>query len=301
MLIYNHLNAWHDTEWWAQFSSCENNRRCGCFQRICQICARIDNDSPMLMCNRCGRTYHPHCSHPKMDRIPDGEWFCPHCTPRVLGTARCFMCYKHADDLWDCSKCIRFFHAECVLESPGECTIRWICPICSPDQDQYDLMMDFKRRGISPFAKTTTPKGWSGGDRNSMPIPNGSGNVASSATDFGGNQLLKKRPNRLEELLNAIMMDLESHKDAWPFLNPVDIRAFPTYGKVIKQPMDLGSIKKKLKGHRYKSEDEFVADVELIFSNCHQFNEDGSRVGKAAQSLRHFFKRRWKELKGLQD
>jgi hypothetical protein len=63
-------------------------------------------------------------------------------------------------------------------------------------------MLDFKRRGITPFAKTSTPpKGRSGGDRNSMPISVGNGSVASSATDFGENHVLKKRPNRLDELL----------------------------------------------------------------------------------------------------
>jgi hypothetical protein len=64
-------------------------------------------------------------------------------------------------------------------------------------------MLDFKRRGIFPFVKnSTTPRGRSGGDRNTMPIPNESGSVASRAMGFSGNQhQLKKRPNRLEEHL----------------------------------------------------------------------------------------------------
>lgn len=65
-------------------------------------------------------------------------------------------------------------------------------------------MMKLKRGGgggiLAPVRTSTAPKGRSGGGRDSMPIPGGSGNVASNATDFGENQL-KKRPNRLEELL----------------------------------------------------------------------------------------------------
>lgn len=46
----------------------------------------------------------------------------------------------------------------------------------------------------------------------------------------------------------------------------------------------------------YKSRDEFIADVRLIFDNCEIFNEDDSPVGKAGHSLRKFFESRWIEL-----
>lgn len=43
-----------------------------------------------------------------------------------------------------------------------------------------------------------------------------------------------------------ILDDLESHEDAWPFLLPVNTKQFPTYKKIIKIPMDLSTIKKRL-------------------------------------------------------
>lgn len=46
----------------------------------------------------------------------------------------------------------------------------------------------------------------------------------------------------------------------------------------------------------YKTRDEFIADVRLIFDNCEIFNEDDSPVGKAGHSLRKFFESRWIEL-----
>lgn len=36
------------------------------------------------------------------------------------------------------------------------------------------------------------------------------------------------------------------HEDSWPFLLPVNTKQFPTYKKVIKNPMDLSTIKKRL-------------------------------------------------------
>lgn len=41
---------------------------------------------------------------------------------------------------------------------------------------------------------------------------------------------------------------------------------------VIKQPMDLGTMTKKLKAVFYKSKDEFVNDLNLIWSNCLKYN-----------------------------
>ncbi len=45
---------------------------------------------------------------------------------------------------------------------------------------------------------------------------------------------------------------------------------------VIKQPMDLGSMTKKLKSFAYKSKAEFVNDLNLIWSNCLKYNADPS-------------------------
>ena len=47
---------------------------------------------------------------------------------------------------------------------------------------------------------------------------------------------------------------------------------------------------------RYKTREDFCADVRLIFKNCVTFNEDDSPVGKAGHSLRTYFDSRWAEL-----
>lgn len=43
---------------------------------------------------------------------------------------------------------------------------------------------------------------------------------------------------------------------------------------VIRHPMDLGTVMKKLKGHQYKSKKEFVEDLNLIWANCLAYNAD---------------------------
>jgi hypothetical protein len=51
--------------------------------------------------------------------------------------------------------------------------------------------------------------------------------------------------------------------------------------------------------HRYKSRDDFLTDVRLVFDNCEIFNEDDSPVGKAGHNLRTFFESRWADITGL--
>lgn len=53
----------------------------------------------------------------------------------------------------------------------------------------------------------------------------------------------------------------------------------PNYYKIIKKPMDLKKVKKRLQlqsSQYYKSTQEFVSDVRLIFKNCAKYNEVSS-------------------------
>ncbi|XP_073421544.1 bromodomain adjacent to zinc finger domain protein 2A-like [Dendrobates tinctorius] len=91
-------------------------------------------------------------------------------------------------------------------------------------------------------------------------------------------------------------MEMESHDDAWPFLEPVNPRLVPGYRKIIKNPMDFSTMRNKLLNARYTSYQEFAEDAELVFSNCQLFNEDDSVVGKAGLVLKKFYESRWEEF-----
>lgn len=57
-------------------------------------------------------------------------------------------------------------------------------------------------------------------------------------------------------------------------------------------------VPKSASRYRYKSRDEFCADVRQMFINCEVFNEDDSPVGKAGHGMRSFFEMRWTEITG---
>lgn len=46
----------------------------------------------------------------------------------------------------------------------------------------------------------------------------------------------------------------------------------PDYSELIATPMDLGTIKEKLKTLQYPDVDSFVSDVRLVFTNSDKYN-----------------------------
>uniref|UniRef100_A0A673K1Q0 Nucleosome-remodeling factor subunit BPTF-like n=1 Tax=Sinocyclocheilus rhinocerous TaxID=307959 RepID=A0A673K1Q0_9TELE len=67
------------------------------------------------------------------------------------------------------------------------------------------------------------------------------------------------------EGLKRILRSLQSHKMAWPFLEPVDPNDAPDYYGIIKEPMDLSTMEERIQKRFYSKLTEFVADVTKIF------------------------------------
>ncbi|KAK6533624.1 Transcriptional activator spt7 [Orbilia ellipsospora] len=79
----------------------------------------------------------------------------------------------------------------------------------------------------------------------------------------------------LYEAAEKVVLELRAQTEhSTAFLNRVNKREAPDYFAIIKQPMDLGTVMKKLKQLAYKSKKEFVDDLNLIWQNCLQYNAD---------------------------
>ena len=88
-----------------------------------------------------------------------------------------------------------------------------------------------------------------------------------------------------------VLKVLQAHQHGWVFNNPVDPHelGLPDYFLVIKRPMDLGTIKKKLENGCYHSLEEFEADVHLTFDNAMLYNQEGSVVHNMAKEMKDKF------------
>lgn len=79
----------------------------------------------------------------------------------------------------------------------------------------------------------------------------------------------------LYEALEKVLTELKAHTEySTPFLSRVNKREAPDYYNFIKNPMDMGTMTKKLKSLTYKSKTEFVTDLNLIWDNCLKYNQE---------------------------
>ncbi|KAM9785365.1 bromodomain adjacent to zinc finger domain protein 2A [Neosynchiropus ocellatus] len=224
----------------------------------CQVCRKGDNDDCLLLCDGCDRGCHMYCLKPKITRVPEGDWFCPHCVA------------KEASD--------------------------------SPRSSKKRTRVKRKRYEEGSSDEDVTPRRTAAmATRHKEPAS--SSTPPRSSGDAGAAKRRRMTTRNQPDLTfcEIILMEMEAHADAWPFLEPVNPRLVPGYRRIIKNPMDFLTMRERLLQGGYCSHEEFAADAQLVFNNCELFNEDTSEVGVAGHSMRRFFESRWAEFYSNKD
>ncbi|XP_040858469.1 transcription intermediary factor 1-alpha isoform X2 [Ochotona curzoniae] len=176
----------------------------------------------------------------------------------------CAVC-QNGGELLCCDKCPKVFHLSCHVPTltnfpSGE----WICTFCR-DLSKPEVEYDCDAHGHSSEKRK-----------------------AESLT-----KLTPVDKRKCERLL----LFLYCHEMSLAFQDPVPLTV-PDYYKIIKNPMDLSTIKKRLQDDYsvYTKPEDFVADFRLIFQNCAEFNEPDSEVANAGIKLENYFEELLKNL-----
>ncbi|XP_011726864.2 bromodomain adjacent to zinc finger domain protein 2A isoform X3 [Macaca nemestrina] len=219
----------------------------------CLVCRKGDNDEFLLLCDGCDRGCHIYCHRPKMEAVPEGDWFCTVCLAQQV-------------------------------------------------EGEFTQKPGFPKRGQK--RKSAYSLNFSEGDgrRRRVLLRGRESPAAGPQYSEEGQSPSKRRRlsmrNHHSDLTfcEIILMEMESHDAAWPFLEPVNPRLVSGYRRIIKNPMDFSTMRERLLRGGYTSSEEFAADALLVFDNCQTFNEDDSEVGKAGHIMRRFFESRWEEF-----
>ncbi|KAH0793171.1 Bromodomain containing protein [Histomonas meleagridis] len=80
-----------------------------------------------------------------------------------------------------------------------------------------------------------------------------------------------------------------------PFIDKVDPDrdGAKGYFDIIKSPMDLTTIKKKLSGNKYASIEEWKHDVNQIWENAMVYNDEGTLLYLIAKEMKLWFNRKY--------
>ncbi|XP_019881429.2 bromodomain adjacent to zinc finger domain protein 1A isoform X2 [Aethina tumida] len=284
----------------------------------CRICRRRKDSENMLLCDNCNLGHHLYCLKPKLTVVPKGDWFCQRCktekeskekqqnqevVPRkkrkifkeeesdvdeeeesdeqnnseeeeneeVVNGMKVDLCKTcgSGGDLLNCEKCSLYYHRECV-SPPMRRAPRgpWTCTKCKEKKEEKasDSESDDEEEEVVKSRRSLRRED----NRQDLPLHN----VA------------------LQELLSDVM----KHKDAWPFLRPVQKNEVPDYYDVITKPMDFGTIKYKLNMGEYNEDRQLMTDAILVFGNCNAYNHSEADVYKCGSRLKKFFVKKCKEV-----
>lgn len=94
--------------------------------------------------------------------------------------------------------------------------------------------------------------------------------------------------NDFYEISLDVVRQLKNFKrHCQPFLYPVDPikEGIPQYLEIIKNPMDLSTVESKINEKKYKSIEETLIDLQLIWDNCKSFNMEESEIYKSAEAM----------------
>ncbi|XP_028318100.1 bromodomain-containing protein 2-like isoform X2 [Gouania willdenowi] len=96
-----------------------------------------------------------------------------------------------------------------------------------------------------------------------------------------------RRTNQLLFMENVVLKILWSHRYAWPFHQPVDVVGLGL--TIITSPMDMGTIKKRLKNKFYWSASECLQDFNTMFTNCYVYNKPTDDIVLMTLALEKIF------------
>eukprot|EP00804_Cyclotella_cryptica_P015047 CCRYP_000634-RA/>CCRYP_000634-RA protein AED:0.01 eAED:0.01 QI:1424/1/1/1/0.66/0.5/4/88/1434 len=190
-----------------------------------------------------------------------------------------------------------------------------------PPQDRPAIPAAGISSSSDPHSASTSPHVPTSGEENrakSKPDPTKSaGKGASSSSSSEDHSLLecfttqqvkthieslKKTvqvpPAKLKLKCLEVLRGLQTHEHGWVFATPVDPveLGLADYFDIIKKPMDLGTIQKKLEAGSYHSFGEFKSDVRLTFENAMKYNEERTVVHEMAKELKKKFDVDYKKL-----
>ncbi|KAF8845811.1 hypothetical protein BDN67DRAFT_1065075 [Paxillus ammoniavirescens] len=93
-------------------------------------------------------------------------------------------------------------------------------------------------------------------------------------------------PNkRFQAVIGLLHSQISQHRNGNIFHNPIKNSEAPDYHEIIKRPMDLKTIKARVKDGIISNSLEFQRDVYIMFANAMMYNRPGSDIYQMAEEM----------------
>jgi bromodomain-containing protein 8 len=94
---------------------------------------------------------------------------------------------------------------------------------------------------------------------------------------------------RFQNVIGMLHSQISQHRNGNIFHNPIKKSEAPDYHDIVKRPIDLKTIKVKVKDGIITNSLEYQRDILLMFANAMMYNRPGSDVHAMAEDVRIFY------------
>ncbi|KAG0165449.1 hypothetical protein DFQ28_008998 [Apophysomyces sp. BC1034] len=134
----------------------------------------------------------------------------------------------------------------------------------SMDMDSFDHLTGAESNGATPTAMTPT---------------------SSSSSSDRKRTREEQRQKSWQKNVNLLWQEIANHKNGTMFMNPIKETIAPRYYDVVRQPMDLKTIKNRVRDGVIKTTMEFERDIVLMLTNSLMYNKEGTEVYQMAHEM----------------
>lgn len=155
---------------------------------------------------------------------------------------------------------------------------------------KYSLYQSNKNSRIKKIASNDNQK------KEDIEIQKGAKDISKNLKVLD-NKFKKPILNIVQNRCNKILQLIKQNKISQPFLKPVDpiLMNIPDYFSIIKEPMDLGTVEKKLRNGDYFTAHQFDIDMKKIWSNAKLYNSPDTLIYKLACELSDNYEKVYEE------
>jgi hypothetical protein len=145
------------------------------------------------------------------------------------------------------------------------------------DSDIDYLNLDYFARSVKEYVETIKPK--TAEQIEKWPVEQ----IAGIPVEAGPPEIVEY------DVMTFLLGSVCRHSSSIALRDPVPGDLAPAYLKIISNPMDLSTMKEKMKGRGYAMVD-LLADLKLMFQNCYVFNGPDSPYSNDAKQLEDLVK-----------
>ncbi|CAE6397988.1 unnamed protein product [Rhizoctonia solani] len=149
------------------------------------------------------------------------------------------------------------------------------------DVEMQDLSTAARTQSPEPSALHPTP----GARGSAAPTPTSTSTSTAPPPNAPAPQPAAVTNKKFQNVISMVHQQIYQHRGGNIFHNPIKKSEAPDYYEIVRRPMDLKTVKSRIKDGVISSADHFKRDVFLMFANAIMYNRPGTSVNDIAAEM----------------